>query len=179
MATQSAIAQASYHVEEESPLLTATIGSYLFHMDCLLKNLERQGYILQGEFAACAQHNKALEQEVQNAAKNARAAKKDQSALAKKLHKETTQRITAEIKLAQAETELAKLIAYQVEMECKEEAYLTAMKLRQNKADRTLKTWIESDSIRVDEMQELLDMPPAEYQPAIKKKDIPFIKLLK
>ena len=112
MATQSAIAQAPYHVQEESPLLTATTGSYLFHMDCLLRNLEKQGYILQGEFAACAQHNKALEQEVQNAAKNARAAKKDQSALAKKLHKETNQRITAEIKLAQAEIELAKLRAY-------------------------------------------------------------------
>ena len=63
MATQSAIAQAPYHGEEQSPLLTATTGSYLFHMDCLLRNLEKQGYILQGEFAACAQHNKALEQE--------------------------------------------------------------------------------------------------------------------
>ena len=68
--------------------MTATTGSYMFHMDYLLKNLERQGYILQGEFAAYAQHNKPLEQEVQNATKNARTAKKDQSALAKMLHKE-------------------------------------------------------------------------------------------
>ena len=57
--------------------------------------------------------------------------------------------------------------------------YLAIKELIKNKDDCTLKTWIEPDSIRVDEMQELLDMPPAEYQPAIKKKDIPFIKLLK
>ena len=78
--------------------------------------------------------------------------------------------------VAQAETELVHLKSCQAKME---EAYLAAIKLMKNKADCTLKTWIESDSIRVDEMQELLDMPPAEYQPAIKKKDIPFIKLLK
>ena len=48
-------------------------------------------------------------------------------------------------------------------MECKEEAHLAAMELMQNKADCTLKTWMESDSIRVDEIQELLDMLPAEY----------------
>jgi len=52
-----------------------------------------------------------LEQEVQNATRIAGAARKDQSALAKKLHEETTQRISAEIKLAQAETKLANLRA--------------------------------------------------------------------
>ena len=56
-----------------------------------------------------------------------------------------------------------------------EKAYLATIELLKNKADRTLKTWIESDSIRVDEMQELLDMPPAEYQPAIKKEDFSLI----
>ena len=54
-------------------------------------------------------------------------------------------------------------------MEYKEVAHLAAMELVQNKADRTLKTWMESDSIRVDEIQELLDMLPEEYQPAIRK----------
>ena len=86
MATQSAIAQAPYHVQGESQLLTATTGSYLFHMGCLLRNLKRVGYIQQGEFATCAQHNQALEQEVPNATRIARAARKDQSVLAKKLH---------------------------------------------------------------------------------------------
>ena len=56
-----------------------------------------------------------------------------------------------------------------------EKAYLASIELLKNKADRTLKTWIESDSIRVDEMQELLDMLPAEYQPAIKKEDFSLI----
>ena len=27
-------------------LLTATTGSYLYHVDCLLKNMERESYIL-------------------------------------------------------------------------------------------------------------------------------------
>ena len=112
MATQSAIAQAPYHVQGESQLLTATTGYYLYHVDCLLKNMERESYILQGEFAACAQHSQALMEEVQKATRVARAARKDQSALAKKLNEETTRRITAEIKFAQAETELAKLKAH-------------------------------------------------------------------
>jgi len=60
-----------------------------------------------------------------------------------------------------------------------EEAYLAAIKLMKNKIDCTLRTWIESDSIRDDEMQELLDMPPAEYQPAIKKKDIPLLPIMR
>ena len=47
----------------------------------------------------------------QNATRIAGVARKDQSALAKKLHEETTKRIAAEIKLAQAETELANLRA--------------------------------------------------------------------
>ena len=42
MATQSAIAQAPYHVQGESQLLTATTESYLFHMVCLLRNMERE-----------------------------------------------------------------------------------------------------------------------------------------
>lgn len=175
MATQSAIAQAPCHVQGESQLLTATTGSYLYHVDCLLKNMERESYILQGEFTACAQHSQALREEVQKATRVARAARKDQSALAKKLNEETTWRITAEIKFAQAETELAKLRAHQVEMECKEEAHLAAMELVQDKAESTLKTWMESDSIQVDEIQELLDMLPEEYQPAIRKVDFSLV----
>ena len=74
-------------------------------------------------------------------------------------------------KVAQAKTELDYLKSRQ--------AYLAAIELLKNKADHTLKTWIESDSIRVDKMQELLDMPPAEYQPAIMKKDIPLISVVR
>ena len=77
--------------------------------------------------------------------------------------------------VAQAETEIVHLKSCQAKME---EAYLTAIKLMKNKADCTLKTWIESDSVRDDEMQELLDMPPAEYQPAIKKKDVPLLPIV-
>ena len=40
--------------------------------------------------------------------------------------------------------------ARQAEMECKEEAYLTGIELMKKKADRTLKTWMESDSIQMD-----------------------------
>ena len=79
-------------------------------------------------------------------------------------------RIVPENKVAQAETKLVHLKSRQAEME---KAYLASIELLKNKADRTLMTWIESDSIRVDEMQELLDMLPAEYQPATRKKDIP------
>ena len=78
--------------------------------------------------------------------------------------------------VAQAETELVHLKSCQAKME---EAYLAAIKLMKNKADRTLKTWMESDSIRVDEMQELQDMLPGEYQPAIKKKDIPLLPIMR
>ena len=42
MATQSANAQAPYHVQGNSKLLTATTESYLFHMVCLLRNMERE-----------------------------------------------------------------------------------------------------------------------------------------
>ena len=56
-----------------------------------------------------------------------------------------------------------------------EEAYLAAIELMENKADSTLKNWMKSDSIRVDEMQELQDMLPGEYQPAIKKEDFSLI----
>ena len=85
-------------------------------------------------------------------------------------------RIVAENKVAQAETELVHLKSRQAEME---KAYLASIELLKNKADRTLMTWIESDSIRVDEMQELLDMLPAEYQPATRKKDIPLTPIVR
>jgi len=65
-------------------------------------------------------------------------------------------RRTTENKVAQAETELIYLKSRQAEME---EAYLAAIELMENKADSTLKTWMKSDSIQVDEMQELLDIP--------------------
>ena len=60
-------------------------------------------------------------------------------------------------------------------MECKEVAHLAVKEVVQNKADCTLKTWMESDSIRVDEIQELLDMLPEEYQPAIRKEDFSLV----
>ena len=104
-------------------------------------------------FAACAKRNQVLEEEVHRVTKIAHGASKTQSKLAKKLNEETTQRLTVEIKLAN-------LRAHQIKMKCKEEAYLAAMELMKNKADRTMKTWMESDSIRVDEIQELLDILP-------------------
>ena len=73
---------------------------------------------------------------------------------------ERVQRIATESKVAQAEIELVHLKSRQVEME---ESYLVAIELMKNKADRTLKTWMESDSIRDDEIQELLDLLPEEY----------------
>jgi len=36
-------------------------------------------------------------------------------------------------------------------------------------ANRTLKTWMESDSLRVDELQELLDRLPEKHQRTIRK----------
>ena len=62
--------------------------------------------------------------------------------------------MTIEIKLSQAETELAKLKAHQIEMKCKEEAYNAAMELVQNQAHRHLKTWMESDPTQVRKIQE-------------------------
>ena len=59
-----------------------------------------ESHIMQEGFAACAQRNQVLEDEVQKVTRIAGVARKDQSALAKKLNKETAQRITAEIKLA-------------------------------------------------------------------------------
>ena len=56
--------------------------------------------------------NQVLEDEVQKVTRIAGVAREDQSALAKKFNKETAQRITAEIKLALVETELAKLRAH-------------------------------------------------------------------
>ncbi|KAG2583287.1 hypothetical protein PVAP13_6KG137600 [Panicum virgatum] len=49
------------------------------------------------------------------------------------------------------------------------------MELMQNKADCTLKTWMDSDLIRVDEIQELLDMLPEEYQPANRREDFSLV----
>ena len=42
-------------------------------------------------------------------------------------------------------------------------------------AVRTLKTWMESDSLRVDELQELLDHLPEKHQRAIRKEDFTLI----
>jgi len=42
-------------------------------------------------------------------------------------------------------------------------------------ANRTLKTWMESDSLRVDELQELLDRLPEKHQRAIRKEDFTLI----
>ena len=42
-------------------------------------------------------------------------------------------------------------------------------------ANRTLKTWMESDSLRVDELQELLDRLPEKHQRAILKEDFTLI----
>ena len=81
-------------------------------------------------------------------------------------------RRATENEVAQADTELVHPKSRQAELE---EAYLATIELLKNKADRTLMTWIESDSIRVDEMQELQDMLPGEYQPAIKKEDFSLI----
>jgi len=85
-------------------------------------------------------------------------------------------RIVAKNEVAQAETELVHLKSCQAEME---EAYLAAIELMENKADSTLKNWMKSDSIRVDEMQELLDTLPEEYQPAIRKKDLPLTPIVR
>ena len=114
-------------------------------------------------FAACAKRNQVLEEEVHKVTKIAQGASKIQSKLARKLNEETTQRLTAEIKLARAETELAKLRAHMIKMKCKEEAYLAAMELVQNQAHRNLKTWMESDPTQVRKIQEC--------QPAIRKED--------
>ena len=132
MATHSAIAKAPYCVQGKHQLLISTIGSYLFHAECLLKNMENESHIMHEGFIACAQHNYALEEEVQKVTRIAQAARKDQSAIAKNFYEETTQRITMEIKLAKAETELAKRRAQQIEMKCKEEAHHAAMELVQN-----------------------------------------------
>ena len=63
----------------------------------------------------------------------------------------------------------------QVEME---EAYVVAIELMKNKADHSLKTWMESDLIRVEEIQELQEMLPEEYQPAIRKEYSPLIPIV-
>ena len=42
-------------------------------------------------------------------------------------------------------------------------------------ANRTLKTWMESDSLRVDELQELLDRLPEKHQRTIRKEDFTLI----
>ena len=55
-------------------------------------------------------------------------------------------------------------------MECKKEAYLATLELMNDKVDHTLKTSMELDLI-----QELLDLLPEEYQPAIRKEDFSLI----
>ena len=42
-------------------------------------------------------------------------------------------------------------------------------------ANRTLKTWMESDSLRIDELQELLDRLLEKHQCAIRKEDFTLI----
>ena len=54
-------------------------------------------------------------------------------------------------------------------MTCKEEAYLAAMELVQNQAHCNLKTWIGSDPIRVNEIQEC--------QPITRKEDSSLIQI--
>ena len=44
-----------------------------------------------------------------------------------------------------------------------------------DQANRTLKTWMESDSLRVDELQDLLDRLPEKHQRAIRKEDFTLI----
>lgn len=56
-------------------------------------------------------------------------------------------------------------------MDRKEVAHLITLELMKDKVDRTLKAWKEDDAIRVDEIQELLDQLPDEYQCAIRKED--------
>ena len=54
-------------------------------------------------------------------------------------------------------------------MTCKEEAYLAAMELVQNQAHCNLKTWIGSDPIRVNKIQEC--------QPVTRKEDSSLIQI--
>ena len=63
-----------------------------------------------------------------------------------------SQRLTTKIKLAKAESELARLKAQQIEMKCKEEAYNAAMELVHNQAHHNLKALIGSDQIRVNKI---------------------------
>ena len=44
-----------------------------------------------------------------------------------------------------------------------------------DQADRTLKNWMESDSLRVDELQELLDRLTKEHQRTIRQEDYSLI----
>lgn len=96
-------------------------------------------------------------------------------ALELKLREETALRAAAENKLIQAEARIAKLEARQAKTERKERAHLAAMGLMKDKADRTLKTWREADSIRVDEIHELLDQLLEECQPSVRKEDFSVI----
>ncbi|RLN33083.1 hypothetical protein C2845_PM03G32100 [Panicum miliaceum] len=140
--------------------------------------MEREHRTMYEGFVAHAQRNQILESDIQREIEIARRTKVDQSMLAQKLDEEITLRLTTESKLIQAEpqliqakAELAELRTRQAEMKVKEEAHLAAMELMKDKADRTLKTWMESDSIRVNEIQELLDQLPEEYQLVIRKED--------
>jgi len=163
MATHSAIAKAPYRVQGQHQLLISTTGSYLFHMDSLLRSLEKEYHTMQDGFASCAWRNQTLEEDIHREADDARCAREDQIMLAQKLNNEIAQRLTVKIKLAKAETELAKLKAQQIEMKCKEGAYNAAMELVQNQAHHNLKVRIGSDPIGVNKIQEC--------QPAIGKED--------
>ena len=142
--------------------MISTTGSYLFHVDSLLRILEKEYHTMQDGFAACARCNQTLEEDIQQKADDARCAREDQT-IAQKLNNKIAQRLTAEIKLAKAETELAKLKAQQIEMKCKEEAYNAATELVQNQARHNQKARIGLDPIGVNKIQEC--------QPAIEKED--------
>ena len=105
------IAKAPYRMQGQHQLLISTTGSYLFHVDSLLRSLEKEYHTMQDGFAACARRNQTLEEDIQREADDARCAREDQIMLAQKLNNEIAQRLTVKIKLAKAETELAKLKA--------------------------------------------------------------------
>ena len=77
MATHLAIAKAAYRVQRKHQLLISTTGSYQFHVDCLLRNMEKECHIMQDGFATCVQRNQALEEEVQRVTRIAQGERKD------------------------------------------------------------------------------------------------------
>ena len=76
------IAKAPYRMQGQHQLLISTTGSYLFHMDSLLRSLEKEYHTMQDGFAACARCNQTLEEDIQQKADDARCAREDQTMLA-------------------------------------------------------------------------------------------------